>query len=259
MDVQMLSDREEIIDLISKYNKASFYCDLEGYARTFTPDGRYINANHGWVGFGGKEAADAIYAEYRDRTGLQHLCLDYLIDFVGRDLALVRHHMLMFQREGASNPNHIWCTGYYYRTVVRTPNGWRFSEVISFVDRRMSDELVTNLRGLVLSRPVILEALSKLLRVEGREIIQSVKAGRALASLRAGEVSDEAVIDCVARAFQTCAPASNPLPRGTARALAHVLTHDQVIGADVENAFRAAGWEGPPTHVVAVGTPVPKL
>ena len=49
MNLQTLLDREEIIDLISTYNKASFYCDLKGYADTFTPDGRYINANHGWA------------------------------------------------------------------------------------------------------------------------------------------------------------------------------------------------------------------
>jgi hypothetical protein len=157
--------------------------------------------------------------------------------------------MLMFQREGAQNPNQIWCTGYYYRTCVRTLDGWRFSEIISFVDRRMSEELVTNLRGLVLARPMILGALSNLLCVDGAELLRAVKANRALASLRAGEVSDAAIIDCVARAFYSSAPASNPLPMGTARALAHVLTHDQVVGADVEDAFRAAGWEGPPTHV----------
>jgi hypothetical protein len=249
MDLQTLSDREEIVELIALYNKASFYCDVDGYARTFTTEGRYINANHGWVGFGGREAGDAIAAEYRNRTGLQHLCLDYVIDFVDRDRALVRHHMLMFQREGAENPNQIWCTGYYYRTCVRTPDGWRFSEIVSFVDRRMSKELVTNLRGLVLARPVLLGALSKLLRVDGAEILEAVKANRALASLRAGEVTDASVIDCVARAFQSCAPASNPLPMGTARALAYVLTHDQVVGADVEDSFRLAGWEGPPTRV----------
>jgi len=247
VDLQTLSDREEIVELIALYNKASFYCDVEGYARTFTTDGRYINANHGWVGFGGREAGDAIAAEYRNRTGLQHLCLDYVIEFLGRDRARVRHHMLMFQREGAHNANQIWSTGYYYRTCVRTSKGWRFSEIISFVDRRMSDELVTNLRGLVLARPAILDALSKLLGVDGTEILRAVKAGRALASLRAGEVSDDAVIECVAQAFQSCAPSSNPLPIGTARALAHVLTHDQVVGADVEDSFRAAGWEGPPT------------
>src|SRR5262249_45157219 len=143
----------------------------------------------------------------------------------------------------------IWCTGYYYRTCVRTREGWRFSEIISFVDRQMSEELVTNRRGLVLARPMILGALSNLLRVDDAEILHAVKANRALASLRAGEVSDDAIIDCVARAFQSCAPASNPLPIGTARALAHVLTHHQVVGADVEDVFRAAGWEGPPTHV----------
>lgn len=249
MDIQTLSDHTEIIDLIARYNKASFYCDLKGYAETFTEDGRYINANHGWVGFGGKEAADAIAAEYRHGTGLQHLCLDFVIDFINRDRALVRHHMLMYQREGAQNPNQIWSTGFYYRTVVRTAQGWRFSEIVSFVDRKMSEELVTNLRGIVLSRPAILDPLSNLLRVEDAEILRAVKAGKALAGLGGKEVSDSDVVDCVAAAFQQLAPASNPLPIGTARALGHVLTHDQVYGAEVENNFRAAGWDGPPTSV----------
>jgi hypothetical protein len=247
MDLQTVSDRAEIVDLISKYNKASFYCDVKGYADTFTDDGRYINANHGWVGFGGPEASDAIAAEYRNGTGLQHLCLDYLIDFVGQDKALVRHHMLMFQREGPHNSNQIWNTGFYYRTVVRTRHGWRFSEIISFVDRKMSDELVTNLRGLVLSRPAIITSLSKLLNVGGEAVLDAVKNGKSLANLRSAAVSESDVVDTVAAAFQTCAPASNPLPRGTARALAYVLTHDQVYGADVENNFLAAGWKGPPT------------
>jgi len=247
MDLQTLSDREDIVDLISTYNKASFYCDVKGYAETFAPDGRYINANHGWVGFGGAEASDAIAAEYRNGTGLQHLCLDFLIDFVNRDKALVRHHMLMFQREGPHNQNQIWNTGFYYRTVVRSGDGRRFSEIISFVDRKMSDELVTNLRGLVLARPVVLDALSQLLGINGEEILGAVKSGRSLATLRDDAVSESSVVETVAAAFQTCAPSTNPLPTGTARALAYVLTHDQVYGAEVENNFRAAGWEGPPT------------
>lgn len=253
MDLQTLSDRAEIIDLIARYNKASFYCDVRGYADTFTHDGRYINANHGWVGFGGAEASDAIAAEYRQGTGLQHLCLDYIIDFVASERALVRHHMLMFQREGPNTPNQISNTGFYYRTVVRTPDGWRFSEIISFVDRKMSDELVTNLRGLVLSRPTILNALSTLLKVDGDSVLHAVKRGTALVAL-SGEVSEADVTKTVAAAFQRCAPASNPLPSGTARALAYVLTHDQVYGAEVENNFRAAGWNGPPTVTrLAVG------
>jgi hypothetical protein len=68
VDLQPLADRAEIIELIARYNKASFYCDLKGYDDTFSQDGRYINANHGWVGFGGPEAAPAIEAEYRIST-----------------------------------------------------------------------------------------------------------------------------------------------------------------------------------------------
>lgn len=243
----MLSDRAEIIELVARYNKASFYCDLQGYADTFTDDGRYINANHGWVGFGGAEASDAIAAEYHEGTGLQHLCLDFIIDFVAPDKALLRHHMLLFQREGANNPNQVWSTGCYYRTVVRTPAGWRFSEIVSFVDRKMSDDLVINLRGLVLSRPEILDRLVTLLGVSGPEILEAVKQRRELSTLGTGGASISEVVEQVAIAFQSCAPATNPLPLGTARALAHVLTHDQVYGAQVETSFREAGWEGPPT------------
>src|SRR5260370_40299630 len=174
MDLQTLSDRAEIIDLISQYNRASFYGDVAGYADTFTHDGRYINANHGWVGFGCPEASDAIPAEYRNGTGLQHLCLDYVIDLVGPDKALVRHHMLMFRPEGAHNPNEISNTGFYYRTVVRTRGGWRFSEIISFVDRKMSDELVTNLRELVLARPPRLDSLSKLLDADSAGLLRAL-------------------------------------------------------------------------------------
>jgi len=32
MDLQTLSDREEIVDLISRDNKASIYCDVKGDA-----------------------------------------------------------------------------------------------------------------------------------------------------------------------------------------------------------------------------------
>jgi SnoaL-like protein len=98
MDLQTLSDREELVELIALYNKASFYGDVEGYARTFTTDGRYINANHGWVGFGGREAGDAIAAEYRNRTGLQHLChrhqRPHERDSDGAPAALVRDELL---------------------------------------------------------------------------------------------------------------------------------------------------------------------
>jgi hypothetical protein len=111
----------------------------------------------------------------------------------------------------------------------------------------MSDDLVVNLRGLVLARPQILGALVELLGVDGTEILDAVKVGTALATLGNGEISEANVVDGIAVAFQQCAPVSNPLPLGTARALAHVLSHDQVYGSEVELRFREAGWDGPPT------------
>jgi SnoaL-like domain len=244
MDVQSLSDRAEIIELVAEYNRASFYCDVDAYANTFSHDGRYLNANLGWIGFGGGAAADAIAAEYHDGTGLQHLCLDFMIEFVGSDRAHLRHHMFLFQREGPENPNQVWSTGFYYRTVVRTDAGWRFAEVVSFVDRRMDDSLVCNLRGIIFSRKEILDPLVALLGLSGAEILGAVKSGTAVAGLGGTRAPASAVVDTVAAVLQRYAPDSNPLPRGTATALATVLTHEQVDGYQTERRFRAAGWQG---------------
>ena len=74
-----------------------------------------------------------------------------------------------------------------------------------------------------------------------------MKAGKALTSPVDGGVSESDVTECVALAFQQHVPTTNPLPSGTARVLAHVLTHDQVYGSQVERNFREAGWDGPPT------------
>jgi len=244
MDVQSLSDRAEITELVAEYNRASFYCDVAAYAATFTQDGRYLNANLGWVGFGGAAAADAIAAEYHDGTGLQHLCLDFMIKFASTDRAHLRHHMFLFQREGPESPNQVWSTGFYYRTVVRTDVGWRFAEVVSFVDRRMDDSLVCNLRGIVFSRNEILDPLVDLLGLSGAEILEAVKQGSAVAGLGGDDAPASAVVDTIADVFQRYAPESNPLPRGTATALATVLTHDQVDGYQTERRFREAGWKG---------------
>jgi hypothetical protein len=128
--------------------------------------------------------------------------------------------------------------------VVRTDVGWRFAEVVSFVDRRMDDSLVCNLRGIVFSRNEILDPLVDLLGLSGAEILEAVKQGSAVAGLGGDDAPASAVVDTIADVFQRYAPESNPLPRGTATALATVLTHDQVDGYQTERRFREAGWKG---------------
>jgi hypothetical protein len=242
LDTQTLHDRDEIVELVSEYNRAAFYCDVEAYASTFADDGRYVNANLGWFGFGGAQAAQSVAAEYQDGAGLQHLGLDYIIAFPSPDRAHVRHHMFLYHRESAQHPNEIWATGVYYRTLVRTTAGWRFSEVISFVDRRMDASLVNQLRSIVLTRREILDALVGVLGVDGPEIVEAINAGATLSTLGA---PDADVVTAVAGALQSYAPASNPLATGTAKALATVLTRDQVHGYQTERRFRDAGWQGP--------------
>jgi hypothetical protein len=153
--------------------------------------------------------------------------------------------MFLYHRESARYPNEIWATGVYYRTLARTTEGWRFSEVISFVDRRMETSLVNQLRGIVLTREEILDALVAVLAVEGPQIVEAINDGRTLSELGAPRVSNADVVTAVAGALQSYAPASNPLAIGTAKALATVLTHDQVDGHLTERRFREAGWQGP--------------
>jgi SnoaL-like domain len=245
VELQRLQDRAEIIELIARYNKAYFDFDAAAYGGTAAPDGRYLQANTGWCAFGRDEIASAM-AAIPAGGGHQHLCGDHIVTFDGDDRAIAGYNMFIYMRESSEGPNALLASGYYYSTVVRTVEGWRFSELLSFIDRKTDDYVVTNLRALVFSRPPLSAAVTDVLATTAGQIQEYIQSGRPLAALAEQQgVSEDALVDTLAIALEKSAPGTNPLPRGTARAVAHVLTHDQVQGLDVEATFRKAGWAGP--------------
>jgi hypothetical protein len=243
--VQRLQDRAEIVELTARYCRAFFEHDAAAYAATCAPDGRYMNSNQGWVAFGRDEIAAGVGGIDAD-GGYQHVTTDHIIEFDGDDRAVVRYNMFIYRLESPGGPNHIWGSGYYYATVVRTDDGWRFSEIVSFIDKRSDAYVQASLRGIVFARPALSAAMSAALGVTPDELAEHVAACRPVVALAAAKgVSEADVVGALATALEESAADTNPLPRGSALAVAHVLTHDEVYGVDVEANFRRAGWAGP--------------
>jgi hypothetical protein len=250
-ELRRLADRAEIIELVARYNKAYFEFDAEAYGGTATVDGRYLQANTGWCAFGREEIASAIQA-IPAGGGHQHLCGDHIVRFDGPDRAVIGFNMFIYVRESTEGPNGLWASGYYYNTALRTAEGWRFSEILSFIDRRPDDYVLANLRATVFARPHLSDLVTGLLGVSNDAVRDHVLACRPLADLAATNgIDDDALVDQLATALQASSGETNPLPRGAATAIAHVLTHDQVLGVEVEDNFRRHGWNGPAYSTVA--------
>jgi hypothetical protein len=243
--LRRLQDRMDIIELAAEYCRAFFYFDAEAYAGTATPDGRYLNTNQGWVAFGREEMSAGLEG-IPAGGGYQHLTTDHIVSFDGDDRAVARYNMIIYKRESPEGRNVWWGSGYYYATVVRTDEGWRFSEIISFIDQRSDDYVQSSLRGIVFARPAIAGAMTGLLGISEADLAAHIQACRPLVELAAKKgVSDEDVVETLATVLQESAHDTNPLPRSSARAVAHILTHEEVYGVDVEANFRRAGWAGP--------------
>ena len=243
--VQRLQDRAEIIELVAQYCRAFFEHDAEAYAATSTLDGRYLNANQGWVAFGREEMAAGV-GGIDAGGGYQHVTTDHIVAFDGDDHAATRYNMFIYRRESTIGPNEIWGSGYYFADVVRTNEGWRFSEIVSFIDKRSDDYVQASLRGIVFARPRLSQAMTATLGVPQATLAEHIAACKPIVALAATRgIGEQAVVDALATALQESAPSTNPLPRGSALAVAHVLTHDEAYGVDVEANFRRAGWQGP--------------
>ena len=243
--VRRLQDRAEIIELVASYCRAFFEHDVEAYAGTCTPDGRYLNSNQGWVAFGREEIGAGVAGIDAD-GGYQHVTTDHILMFDGDDRAIVRYNMFIYRLESPAGANEIWGSGYYYATTVRTADGWRFSEIVSFIDKRSDAYVQASLRGIVFARPLLSAAMTATLSVSEAELAAHIAACRPLVELAAERgVSEQALVEALATALQHSAGQTNPLPRGSALAVAHVLTHDEAYGVDVEANFRRAGWAGP--------------
>ena len=108
-------DRDEILQLLYRYNHAIDSGDAEGWADTFTSDAVFDAAGNL---MSGREALVAFAASVH---GSRHVVANPLIDVAG-DTATVRAYILLAHGDPVS------VVGTYQDDVVRTDDGWRFAK-----------------------------------------------------------------------------------------------------------------------------------
>ena len=114
-------DRDEILQLMYRYNHLIDSGDAPAWAATFTADGVFDVA--GQVRSGRNELITFAAGE----SGHRHVVVNPVIDVTG-DTASVRAYFIVYQRTA------LVATGTYRDEVVRTPDGWRFAKRVSTPD-----------------------------------------------------------------------------------------------------------------------------
>jgi len=127
MDLQQLSDRAEINDLMVRYSESMNRADWESWSACFTPDGQVDYTTAGGIAGTVAEAAAWIaesVAMFDMRIGRTH---NVLPTFTGADSATVSSQYSMTMRIAGEPPTYIDAAGWYDDTVVRTADGWRIA------------------------------------------------------------------------------------------------------------------------------------
>ena len=129
LDLQAISDRIEIEELLARYSRALDYRSFGELEGIFTAD-----ATSDAGGLGAPTCPAAIRAMIEGTIGhldaTQHLVGKSLIEFsADGDSAEVRTYLISQHiRESApGDVKHYFLGGEYYDRVVRTPNGWRIA------------------------------------------------------------------------------------------------------------------------------------
>ena len=120
--IRRLEDRNEIIELTVRYNRAVDDQLAEEHAATYTEDGEFVRGEN--VDRGRAEIADVI----RNMSyGIVHMTLNQIVEIDG-DRATQFCYALLGERSADRAPGSSrWLTtGRYDDTLVRTPEGWRF-------------------------------------------------------------------------------------------------------------------------------------
>lgn len=137
MDLQEISDRIEITDLITRYTRAIDTSDWDGIDTVFTDD-----ATLDYTSAGGpattRDDAKTFIRNLEGFTRWQHLIGQIEITFEGSDIARATAYftnpMISTNADGTEKSWEVG--GYYHHELRRTPDGWR--------SVRMVDEMVWN-------------------------------------------------------------------------------------------------------------------
>lgn len=136
-DAARLADRVEISELLSRYCAAvdDKHISVEMVAATFTADGRYVMPN-GAADVGPEAIAAGKARTFSRFRATHHVTSDHTIDIDG-DTARLRANMTAMHLWAAeecdplSLESHFLAGGVFEAIAVRTPDGWRFKELLA--------------------------------------------------------------------------------------------------------------------------------
>lgn len=110
-----------IRELTARYNHAIDAGRAEEWAATFTEDGVFEPSAGGR--FEGREALAGFARAFSSRFKVRHCTTDAVMEVDG-DRATQTCYLLLLDR---SDGVKVMSSGVYHDTLVRTPQGWRFS------------------------------------------------------------------------------------------------------------------------------------
>lgn len=117
----LAEDRDEILQLLYRYNHAIDSGQAEAWADTFTPDGS-LDAGRGVL-----SGRDELVAFAKGVSGSRHVVTNPVVEVSG-DTAHVRAYLFLL-RGGA-----IATVGIYDDQLVRADGGWRFAKRVFTAD-----------------------------------------------------------------------------------------------------------------------------
>ena len=127
MDMQELSDRAEINDVLIRYTRAIDLGDWDRLDTVFTPDARIDYTESGGIAGAYAEVkpwlAEVLPAFFRK---LMHTLGQVEIVLRGDEADVTAYfHNPMTMDDGAGGEKVVEIGGLYHHTMVRTPDGWR--------------------------------------------------------------------------------------------------------------------------------------
>ncbi|KRC65333.1 hypothetical protein ASE12_11505 [Aeromicrobium sp. Root236] len=131
MDLQEMSDRLEITDVLIRYTRAIDTFDWDRLDSVFVPDARIDYTESGGIAGAYPEVkpwlAEVLPAFFRK---LMHTLGQVEIVVRGDDADVTAYfHNPMTMDDGAGGEKVVEIGGLYHHTMVRTPDGWRSREL----------------------------------------------------------------------------------------------------------------------------------
>jgi 3-phenylpropionate/cinnamic acid dioxygenase small subunit len=127
MDIQELSDRLEITDLLTRYARAVDRKDWNLYRTVFTADTHIDYTSAGGAALGLEEMCAWMDEALAQFPATQHLISNVHVEIDG-DAATVE---AMFHNPMKMPDGSAWVTGgWYHHDLVRTADGWRSRKLV---------------------------------------------------------------------------------------------------------------------------------